>query len=59
LGLFSSAVFIGAVLVIWAKYGGGGETVGGSALATFLVDKFTLVLALLPGEFGTVRSFFQ
>jgi membrane protein required for colicin V production len=59
LSQFTSAVLIGAVLVVWAKYGGGGETIGGSALAAFLVDKFTLVLALLPSEFGTVRSFFQ
>ncbi len=59
LGLLSSAVFIGAILAIWAKYGGGGDTIGGSALASFLLDKFPLVLALLPGEFGSVRSFFQ
>jgi len=59
LGLFSTAVFIGAVLAVWAKYGGGGETIGSSVLGSFLLDKFPLVLALLPGEFGTVRSFFQ
>ncbi len=59
LGLFSAAVLVGAVLAVWAKYGGGGDIISGSVLGSFLLNSFPLVLALLPGEFGTVRSFFR
>ena len=30
-----------------------------AALAVLLLDRFPLILALLPEEFGSVRSFFQ
>lgn len=59
LGLFMAGIFVGAILAIWAKYGGGGDTIGNSLLGGFLLDKFPLVLALLPSEFDTVRSFFE
>jgi membrane protein required for colicin V production len=58
-GLIVAGVFIGAILAIWAKYGGGGETISNSWLSSFLLDKFPLVLALLPGEFDSIRSFFK
>jgi membrane protein required for colicin V production len=58
-GLFLGGLFCGGVLAIWVKYVGGGDTVNGSFLGRFLVNSFPLVLALLPGEFSTIRSFFQ
>jgi membrane protein required for colicin V production len=59
LGVIMAGFFVGAVLAIWAKYGGGGTTISNSFLGGFLVDKFPVVLALLPGEFDTIRSFFK
>ena len=59
LGTIIAGIFVGAILAIWAKYGGGGDTISNSFLGGFLVDKFPLVLALLPGEFDTIRSFFK
>ena len=59
LGVIMAGFFVGAILAIWAKYGGGGTTINNSFLGAFLVDKFPLVLALLPGEFDTIRSFFK
>jgi membrane protein required for colicin V production len=37
----------------------GTDLVTESFLAGVLLDKFPLVLALLPSEFDTVRDFFQ
>jgi membrane protein required for colicin V production len=59
LGLFVAALFCGAVLAIWVKYLGIGDAVAGSALANFLLDKFPIVLGLLPSEFDSVRNFFD
>lgn len=59
LGLLLGAIFIGAILAMWLKYEGGVSTISGSALANFLLDKFGLVLGLLPAEFGAIHSFFQ
>ena len=60
IGLLVSAIFCGAVLAIWAKYSGSGVSiVSGSALGKFLLSGFPLVLALLPQEFDTIRSFFE
>jgi membrane protein required for colicin V production len=58
-GLIMAGIFIGAILAIWAKYGGGGNIISNSLLGGFLLDRFPLVLALLPGEFNTIRSFFK
>ncbi len=58
-GLITAGIFVGAILAIWTKYAGGGDIVSNSLLGRFLLDKFPLVLALLPGEFDTVRSFFK
>jgi membrane protein required for colicin V production len=57
-GLLISAIFIGAILAVWAKYGGN-SIVSHSWLAKLLVDKFPLVLALLPAQFDSLRSFFK
>jgi membrane protein required for colicin V production len=59
LGLIMGAVFCGALLAIWTKFLGIAEPIAESAMATFLLDRFPMVLALLPGEFDSVRSFFQ
>lgn len=59
LGLFMAGVFVGAILAIWAKLGVGSSVISSSLLARFLLDKFPIVLALLPGEFGSIRSFLK
>jgi membrane protein required for colicin V production len=59
LGLVVGALFISAILAIWVKYLGIGDAVSGSALANFLLDKFPIVLGLLPAEFDSVRNFFD
>jgi membrane protein required for colicin V production len=59
LGLIMAGIFVGAILAIWVKYGGGSNIIINSFLAGFLLDKFPFVLALLPGEFDTIHSFFK
>jgi membrane protein required for colicin V production len=58
-GFVLGAVFCGALLAMWVKCVGITDPVNESALAVFLLDGFPFVLALLPGEFDSVRSFFQ
>ncbi len=58
-GLLLGAIFCGALLAIWVKFLGIQPVIAESALAMILLDRFPIVLALLPGEFDTVRSFFQ
>ena len=58
-GLIMGVLFTGALLAIWVNLFGSGGTIGNSALAAFLLDKFPLVLAFLPDEFNKVRPFFQ
>jgi len=58
-GLFLGTLFCGAVLAIWVKFLGSGDTIEGSVLARFLLDRFPMVLALLPAEFDSVRDFFR
>ena len=52
-------IFCGALLTMWVKFLGIGDSISGSALANFLLDVFPVVLAFLPAEFDSVRSFFQ
>jgi membrane protein required for colicin V production len=52
------AVFCGAILAIVVKFLGAG-VIADSGLANLLLDRFPIVLALLPQEFDAVRSFFQ
>lgn len=59
LGFVLGAIFCGALLTMWVSFLGIGDTVSDSALARFLLDSFPFVLALLPAEFDSVRSFFQ
>jgi membrane protein required for colicin V production len=58
-GLAMGMLLCGAVLAIWVKFLGIGATVTGSALASFLLEHFPIVLGLLPAEFDAVRSFFN
>jgi len=59
LGLLLGFFFCGALLAIWAKFLGTGGILGDSGLALVLLDRFPMILALLPEEFDAVRSFFQ
>lgn len=59
LGLILGAIFCAALLTMWVNFQGISSAVSGSFLARFLVDKFPIVLGLLPAEFDSVRSFFQ
>ncbi len=58
-GLVLGAIFCGALLAIWVKWLGVGSTITESVVAAILLDKFPLILALLPDEFDAIRSFFQ
>ena len=58
-GFILGAIFCGALLAIWAKFLGAEGAIAESALALLLLDRFPLILALLPAEFDAVRSFLQ
>ena len=58
LGLALGAIFCGAVLAIWVKFLGAGA-IAESAIAPILLDQIPVILALLPDEFDTIRSFFS
>jgi membrane protein required for colicin V production len=58
-GLATGTLLCGAVLAMWVKFMGAGPAVTGSALASFLLEHFPVVLGLLPAEFDAVRSFFN
>ena len=57
-GVAMGALFIAAALAIWAKYFGT-DALSNSFMATFLLDKFPVVLSLLPSQFGSIKDFFQ
>jgi membrane protein required for colicin V production len=59
LGFILGAFFCGAVLTMWVKFVGIGDTVSGSPLASFLIDGFPIALGLFPAEFDSVRDFFD
>jgi membrane protein required for colicin V production len=59
-GLFLGCFLCAAILAIFVKYTGGGSTIASnSLLGRFLLDIFPVVLALLPSEFDSIRSFFD
>jgi membrane protein required for colicin V production len=58
-GLALGAIFCSALLAIWVKWLGVGSAITESIVAAVLLDKFPMILALLPDEFDTIRSFFQ
>ena len=59
LGFIVGAMFCGAFLAMWVKFLGMPEAIAQSTIAPILLDQFPRVLALLPKEFGAIRSFFQ
>lgn len=59
LGLVLGALLAGALLAIWTKFFDITEIIRQSAIAAILLDRFPVVLALLPKEFGALRSFFK
>jgi membrane protein required for colicin V production len=59
LGLVVGAIFCAAILTMWVKFLNPGDALTGSTLARFLLDRFPLVLGLLPSEFDSVRAFFH
>ncbi len=58
-GFVLGAIFCGALLAICVKFLDVEGVVTGSGLATILLDRFPMVLALLPDEFDAIRSFFN
>ncbi len=59
IGVFVGLLTCAALLAVVMKYLPATDaTIAGSGLATFLLDKFPIVLGLLPSEFGSVRDFF-
>ena len=58
-GLAMGAFFCGALLAMWLKFIGLEGPISQSVIAPVLLDYFPVVLALLPDEFESVRSFFQ
>jgi len=58
-GLLFGAIVLGALLAIILKFSGDQTVISESTIATLLIDKFPLVLSLLPSEFNAIRSFFN
>ena len=59
LGFIVGAMFCGAFLAMWVKFLGMPGAIAQSTIAPILLNQFPRVLALLPEEFGAIRSFFQ
>ena len=57
-GFIMGAILISALLATVVQFFGEG-LVTESVLAGFLLDKFPIVLGLLPSEFDGIREFFQ
>ena len=58
-GFVLGAIQCGALLAIWVQFLGPAAVIAESNLAMIILDRFPLVLALLPSEFDAIRSFFQ
>ena len=59
LGVFIGGLLCAAILAIVVKYYPGTEAVTSqSGLARFLMERFPLLLALLPGDFDFISDFF-
>jgi membrane protein required for colicin V production len=60
-GLIFAAISLGALLAALTRYPVFSwleDAITGSFVASFLLDKFPVVLALLPPEFDSIREFF-
>ena len=58
-GFFLAAIFCSALLALLVKFLGASRTISQSGLADILLDRFPVILGLLPAEFDSIRSFFQ
>jgi membrane protein required for colicin V production len=58
-GLVLGAIVCSALLAILAKFLDTAGSINDSGLANLFLDRFPMILALLPEEFDAVRSFFQ
>ncbi len=58
-GLLSGAFFVAIILALWDHFSGPVDAISNSAIASFLLNKFPIVLNLLPNEFDSVRKFFE
>jgi membrane protein required for colicin V production len=58
LGFLSGFLFLGAILATWVKFFGS-DLVIDSFLGKVMLDYFPLALGLLPGEFDSIKDFFQ
>ncbi len=58
-GLVLGAILCGALLAIWVRLYGVAGVISESSLAAILLDRFPVVLALLPDEFDMIHSFFR
>lgn len=59
LGVIMGGLFLSAILAIVAKYTGSGNFIGESVIATLLLEKLPLIMALLPAEFDVINQFFN
>jgi len=57
-GFIMGMIFLGAIIATWEKFFGP-DMLAESFIAEFLLDKFPIVLGLLPKEFDVVRDFFN
>jgi membrane protein required for colicin V production len=57
-GFVLGAIFCSALLAICIKFLGVAGVIAESGLASILLDRFPMVLALLPDEFDAIQSFF-
>ncbi|MBN2239222.1 MAG: CvpA family protein [Dehalococcoidales bacterium] len=57
-GFLMGCIFLGGILATIVRFFGS-DLVAESFIAGFLLDKFPLVLGLLPEEFDMVRDFFK
>ncbi len=58
-GVLMGGIMCGAALALWIKWRGPNNIITNSSLAAILLDKFPIVLNLLPKEFGIIQRFFQ
>ncbi len=57
-GLAFGAVAYAAIITLWVNYLGESDVFGHSAIASFMIDKFPVVVSWLPSEFGAHGFFY-
>lgn len=57
-GLAFGAVVYAAILTLWIKFLGEAGVIAESPIASFMIDKFPIVVSWLPGEFGAHNFFY-